>query len=1052
MEQLKFAADSKAKEDNPLVHKPKNNSAHESSDSLRNRKISARWDPVHACQPITEEAPVFYPTIEEFEDTLSYVAKVRPLAEPYGICRIVPPACWTPPCPLKEKDLWENAEFPTRIQQIDLLQNREPMKKKSRGRKRKHRKHSKTGTCRRKPANASSEANNASQSEEKFGFQSGSDFTLKDFQQYANFFKECYFGSRDANGDKIVSDSNHQKRWEPSEEEIEGEYWRIIERPTDEVEVYYGADLETGALGSGFPKASSLTKSDSDQYVLSGWNLNNFPRLPGSVLSYEGSDISGVLVPWLYVGMCFSSFCWHVEDHHLYSLNYLHWGDPKVWYGVPGSHAPALENVMRKHLPDLFEEQPNLLNELVTQFSPSILRSEGVPVYRTVQHSGEFVITFPRAYHSGFNCGFNCAEAVNVAPVDWLMHGQNAVELYSFQCRKTSLSHDKLLFGSALEAVRALAELALRKETPKNLKWRSVCGKDGDLTKAVKARIKMEEERLDCLPTHLKLLKMNSDFDLYKERECFSCFYDLHLSAVGCECSPDRYSCLKHANLFCSCRMEKRFVLLRYTINDLNKLIEALEGDPTAIELWANKIFGMVSANTNEVCIDKPDAEQVMYRTKNREGRESSTGCLGTKGRSNLNTPSSPTSHITSEIVQYESHRVTFSAGYDSIDSHNDIKLVTDNEDKMDQAGSLDLNLDVGENENNLLHIANNHHDKGVSVEEKVCCSEARKEEGNMKLGVEGNISNSFSILKTEFSSRCSRDVCNYRTFVHGKYEPDLQTYSDSGKLHNNLFKREVRDNRYTSMSLTDESCLVRMFGTSVETVSLGSVVHGKLWCSKHAIYPKGFKSRVNFFSIFDPTRICSYISEVIDAGFLGPLFKVTMEECPSEAFTDTSANNCWESVLKRLHLEIMRRRSLGGLELPPSELLRNINGHRMFGFLLPSFIQAVEAQDPSHLCVEYWNHKVAPSGCVVDKVTYNSSSSLGNINTKVFGIDLIKQEKDHVRGSFHSLEEMKQILQRATPDELSTMHKLLSSDAQFSDWRVALIALMDDEIRKVCQ
>lgn len=55
----------------------------------------------------------------------------------------------------------------------------------------------------------------------------------------------------------------------------------------------------------------------------------------------------------------------HVEDHHLYSLNYLHWGDPKVWYGVPGTHAPGLEDAMRKHLPDLFEEQPNLLNELV---------------------------------------------------------------------------------------------------------------------------------------------------------------------------------------------------------------------------------------------------------------------------------------------------------------------------------------------------------------------------------------------------------------------------------------------------------------------------------------------------------------------------------------------------------------------------------------------------------------------------------------------------------------------------------------------------------------
>lgn len=55
----------------------------------------------------------------------------------------------------------------------------------------------------------------------------------------------------------------------------------------------------------------------------------------------------------------------HVEDHHLYSLNYLHWGDPKIWYGVPGNHASTLEGAMRKHLPDLFEEQPDLLNELV---------------------------------------------------------------------------------------------------------------------------------------------------------------------------------------------------------------------------------------------------------------------------------------------------------------------------------------------------------------------------------------------------------------------------------------------------------------------------------------------------------------------------------------------------------------------------------------------------------------------------------------------------------------------------------------------------------------
>lgn len=95
-------------------------------------------------------------------------------------------------------------------------------------------------------------------------------------------------------------------------------------------------------------------------------------------------------------------------------------------------------------------------------------------------------------------------------------------------------------------------------------------------------------------------MKMESNFDTSSERECSSCLFDLHLSAVGCRCSPDKYVCLNHAKQLCSCAWEERIFLFRYDISELNILLEALEGKLSAVYRWARQDLGLALSTCRE--------------------------------------------------------------------------------------------------------------------------------------------------------------------------------------------------------------------------------------------------------------------------------------------------------------------------------------------------------------------------------------------------------------------------------------------------------------------
>jgi histone demethylase JARID1 len=274
----------------------------------------------------------------------------------------------------------------------------------------------------------------------EYGFEEGGIYSLKVFQEKANNFKQHYFAS------KMPFNPILNTHKQPTEDEVEREFWRLVESLTETVEVEYGADIHSTTHGSGFP---TIEKSPLNPYSKDPWNLNVLPFHEESLFRHIKTDISGMTVPWLYVGMCFSTFCWHNEDHYTYSANYQHFGATKTWYGIPGKDAHAFEEAMRKAVPELFETQPDLLFQLVTLLPPEQLRKAGVEVYALDQRAGQFVITFPQAYHAGFNHGFNFNEAVNFAPADWEPFGEAGVERLQEFRRQPCFPHDELLLTAA---------------------------------------------------------------------------------------------------------------------------------------------------------------------------------------------------------------------------------------------------------------------------------------------------------------------------------------------------------------------------------------------------------------------------------------------------------------------------------------------------------------------------------------------------------------------------------------------------------------------------
>ena len=427
-----------------------------------------------------------------------------------------------------------------------------------------------------------------------FGFEEGGIYSLRQFQEKAHHFKDNYFEP------KLHFDPVLNCRRAVTEDDVEREFWRLVESPSEEVEVEYGADIHSTTHGSGFP---TIEKNPLDPYSTDLWNLNILPLHPESLFRHIKSDISGMTVPWLYVGMCFSTFCWHNEDHYGYSANYQHFGATKTWYGIPGADALRFEDAMRQAVPELFESQPDLLFQLVTLLPPDRLKKAGVNVYALDQRAGQFVVTFPQAYHAGFNHGFNFNEAVNFAPDDWEPYGEDGVKRLQEFRKQPCFSHDELLMTAAG-----------RDTSIKTAKW---------LKPALQRLQKRElDQRHEFLQRHNNIkgshqCKIEGTADAGEgcdlgfhvddqdvpeaEYQCVYCKAYSYLSSFRCE-RTSKVMCLLHAGTHecCDYSEEQRLSGLGHTLkcrlsdNALNSIVQKVADRAHLPETWQEKLDNLL--------------------------------------------------------------------------------------------------------------------------------------------------------------------------------------------------------------------------------------------------------------------------------------------------------------------------------------------------------------------------------------------------------------------------------------------------------------------------
>lgn len=186
-------------------------------------------------------------------------------------------------------------------------------------------------------------------------------------------------------------------------------------------------------IGAGDTGGISIYSSDNDAdpctRAFIGVGNPRLTSLPGNVMFDSKHKIVGIHTPFFYFGAAHTIFALHAEDYNAMSLNYHHFGADKIWRVVSPRYYHRVEDFVTARLLDATAARKGrrLPGRRCSQFvrhasvylPGTTLDVAGARSIQFRQRPGELVITWPLAYHEGYNEGLNINEACGYGHKNW---------------------------------------------------------------------------------------------------------------------------------------------------------------------------------------------------------------------------------------------------------------------------------------------------------------------------------------------------------------------------------------------------------------------------------------------------------------------------------------------------------------------------------------------------------------------------------------------------------------------------------------------------------